>query len=136
MDFILSQNNIYIVLIAVISGALLLWPTIRARRGGAAVSATKAVQMANRQQGVFVDVRSSEHYKAGTIAQARNVPMAELEAKLDSLPKNKPLIVFCDQGRESIRAAAMLRKNGLEAVSLEGGLRAWTQAGLPLAKKA
>lgn len=136
MDFILSQNNLYIVLIAVVSGALLLWPAIGRRRGTNPVTPTEAVQLANRSQGVFIDVRGAEQYKSGTIAQARNVPIAELEAKLDSLPKNKPLIVFCDQGREAIRAAATLRKHGLEAVSLEGGLRAWTQAGLPLSKKA
>jgi len=119
-----------------VSGALLLWPSLGKRRGSNPVSATEAVQLANRQQGVFIDVRSPEQYKAGTIAQARNVPAAEIEAKLDTLPKNKPLIVFCDQGREAIRAAAALRKHGLEAVSLEGGLRAWSQAGLPLSKKA
>jgi len=136
VDFILSQNNIYIVLIAIVSGALLLWPTLGKRRGANPVSATEAVQLANRRQGVFIDVRSAEQYKAGTIAQARNVPFAELEAKVESLPKNKPLIMFCDQGRESVRAAAVLRKHGLEAVSLEGGLRGWTQAGLPVSKKA
>lgn len=136
MDFILSQNNIYIVLIAIISGALLLWPAVSKRRGGHAVSASEAVQLANRQQGVFIDVRSPEQYKAGTIAQARNVPLAELEAKLENLPKNKPLIVFCDHGRESIRAATILRKHEREAVSLVDGLRGWTQAGLPVSKKA
>lgn len=136
MDFILSQNNLYIVLIAVVSGALLLWPAIGKRRGSNSVTATEAVQLANRQQGIFIDVRSPDKFKAGTIAQARNVPAEELEAKLESLPKNKPLIVFCEQGRESIRAAATLRKHNLEAVSLEGGVRGWTQAGLPLSKKA
>lgn len=136
MDFFLSPNNLIIVLIAVVSGALLLWPVITKRSGANPVTPSEAVQLANRSQGVFIDVRGADQYKAGTIAQARNVPMAELEAKADSLPKNKPLIVFCDQGRESVRAAALLRKKGLEAVSLEGGVKAWTAAGLPLAKKA
>jgi len=136
VDFFLSQNNLIIVLIAIVSGGLLLWPTLGTRRGTHPVTATEAVQLANRSQGIFVDVRGAEQYKAGTIAQARNVPMAELEAKLDTLPKNRPLIVFCDTGRESVRAAAMLRKQGREAVSLEGGLRGWAQAGLPLTKKA
>jgi len=136
VDFILSQNNLIIVLIAVVSGALLLWPTISKRRGSHPVTAAEAVQLANRSQGVFIDVRSAEQFKSGTIAQARNVPLAELEAKFDTLPKNKPVIVFCDQGRESIRAAALLRKHGLEAVSLEGGLRNWAQSDLPVSKKA
>lgn len=135
MDFILSQNNLYIVLIALISGAMLLWPTLRRGKGGP-IGVNDAVQMVNRSQGVFVDVRPADQFKAGTIAQARSVPAADLAAKAASLPKNKPLIVFCDQGRESAKAAALLRKQGLEAVSLEGGLKAWTQAGLPLSKKA
>ncbi|WP_226953905.1 rhodanese-like domain-containing protein [Mesopusillimonas faecipullorum] len=135
MDFILSQNNLYIVLIALVSGAMLLWPTLRRGKGGP-VSVSDAVQTVNRNQGVFVDVRPPDQFKTGTIAQARNVPVADLGAKAGSLPKNKPLIVFCEQGRESIKAAALLRKQGLDAVSLEGGLKAWTQAGMPLSKKA
>ncbi len=135
MDFILSQNNLYIVLIALVSGAMLLWPTLRRGKGGP-VSVSDAVQTVNRNQGVFVDVRPPDQFKTGTIAQARNVPVADLGAKAGSLPKNKPLIVFCEQGRESVKAAALLRKQGLDAVSLEGGLKAWTQAGMPLSKKA
>lgn len=135
MDFILSQNNLYIVLIALISGAMLLWPTLRRGKGGP-ISVSDAVQIVNRSQGVFVDVRPADQYKAGTIAQARNLPAADIDAKANTLPKNKPLVVFCDQGRESAKAAALLRKQGLDAVSLEGGLKAWTQAGLPLSKKA
>ncbi|MCB5363563.1 rhodanese-like domain-containing protein [Pusillimonas sp. CC-YST705] len=114
---------------------MLLWPTLRRGKGGP-VSVSDAVQTVNRNQGVFVDVRPPDQFKTGTIAQARNVPVADLGAKAGSLPKNKPLIVFCEQGRESIKAAALLRKQGLDAVSLEGGLKAWTQAGMPLSKKA
>jgi rhodanese-related sulfurtransferase len=52
------------------------------------------------------------------------------------LPKDKPIIVVCDQGRESARIAGSLRKQGYEqAMSLEGGLRGWVQAGMPLSKK-
>ena len=136
MDFILNQNNLYIVLIAIVSGAMLLWPAISKRSGSHPATPGEAIQLVNRQQGVFVDVRTPEKFKTGSIAQARNVPLAELEAKLETLPKNKPIIVFCDQGRESIRAASLLRKHGLEAVSLDGGLRAWTQAELPVSKQA
>jgi rhodanese-related sulfurtransferase len=99
------------------------------------VGVSEAVQMVNRSQGVFVDVRPAEKFQAGTIAQARNLPAAELQAKAAGLPKNKPLIVFCDQGRASVAAAAALRKQGLEAVSLEGGLAAWVKAGMPTSKK-
>ncbi len=137
MDFLLSQNNLYIVLIALASGAMLLWPTLNRRSGSGTVGVAQAVQLVNREHGIFVDVRPAAQFQTGTIPQARNVPAAELEAKLGSLPKDKPIIVFCDQGRESAGAAAKLRKQGLAgAVSLEGGLRGWNQAGMPLTKQA
>lgn len=138
MDFILSQNNLYIIIIALISGAMLLWPTIIKGRGGSSsVEVPEAIQMANQKQAVFIDVRKPEEFKTGSIPQARNLPRAELEAKLDSLPKNKPIILVCDQGRESAQAAVQLRKKGFnDAVSLAGGLRSWTKDGLPLSKKA
>lgn len=137
MDFLLSQNNLYIVLIALISGAMLLWPTLGKGRSGNPVAVPEAVQLANQRHGIFVDVRSADHFKAGTIPQARNLPAADIESKANTLPKDKPLIVFCDQGRESSRAVGALRKQGFtEAVSLQGGLRSWTEAGMPLSKKA
>jgi rhodanese-related sulfurtransferase len=136
VDFILSQNNLYIVLIAVAAGAMLLWPTLNKGRGGKAVSVAEAVQLVNQKQGIFIDTRSPEQFKTGSIPQARNIPAADLDAKLASLPKNKPVIVFCDQGRESLKAVATLRKHGIEeAVNLEGGLRGWLQAGMPISKK-
>jgi rhodanese-related sulfurtransferase len=138
VDFILSQNNLYIIIIALISGAMLLWPTLSKGRGSAAsVQVPEAIQLANQKNAVFIDVRKPEEFKAGSIPQARNLPRAELEAKLDSLPKNKPIIVVCDQGRESAQVAALLRKKGFaDAVCLAGGLRSWTKDGLPLSKKA
>jgi len=137
VDFLLDQNNLYIVLIALASGAMLLWPTLSKGSGKGSVGVAQAVQLANREHGIFLDIRSAEQFQAGTIPQARNLPNSELEAKLATLPKDKPIIVFCDQGRESAAAAAKLRKQGLAgAVSLEGGLRGWNQAGMPLTKKA
>lgn len=132
MDFLLSQNNLYIVLIALVSGVMLLWPSINRRGGKITVGQSEAIQLANHQHAIFVDTRAPEKFKAGTIAQARNIPAAELGAKAGTLPKDKPVIVFCEQGRSSVGAATTLRKQGVSgAVSLESGLQGWIQAGLP-----
>ncbi len=136
MDFLLSQNNLYIVIIALVSGGMLLWPALNKGRSVTQVDVQQAVQLANQKHGIFVDVRTAEHFKAGTIPQARNVPVADIDSKASTLPKDKPIIVFCDQGRESARIAGALRKQGFaQAVSLQGGLRTWADAGLPLGKK-
>ncbi len=137
MDFFLSDpNNLFILAAAVVSGLMLLWPALTRARGGAAISATQAVQLVNQRQAVIVDVRDAQQYAAAHIAQARNVPLAEIEQKASSLPKNKPLVVVCDHGRDSAKAAAKLKQLGhAEVFTLEGGLRGWVQGGLPLAGK-
>ena len=136
MDFIFSQNNLYILIIALVSGGMLLWPVLMKKQGATSVSVHDAIELANQKQAVFLDVRTVEEFRTGTIPQARNVPAAEIEKKLPSLPKNRPLIVVCNHGRDSAKVAAKLRANGFpEVVSLEGGLNNWTKEGLLLSKK-
>lgn len=135
MDFFLDQTNFIILFTAIAAGVMLLLPNIL-KGGGKTVGVSQAVLLANQKQGIFVDVRSADAFKTGAIPQARNLPAADIQAKLASLPKDKPIIVVCDQGRESVRIAASLRKQGYDqAVAIEGGLRAWSQAGMPLSRK-
>jgi rhodanese-related sulfurtransferase len=136
LQFLLSQNNIFIAAIAVISGIMLAIPTLRKSGGGSAVGTAQAIQMINQQQAVWVDVRPVEQFQAGHIAQARSVPATEIEKKAAALPKNKPLVVVCEQGRDSAKAVTKLRAQGFtEVVALEGGMKAWSQAGLPVTQK-
>ena len=133
MDFFSNQNNLLLIAVALGSGLALSWPMILRSRAGAAISSTQAVQMMNHQHAVLVDVRPSEAFNAGHVPQARNVPLADLEKKAAALPKNKPIIVICDVGRSAIGAATRLRAVGFtEVVTLDGGLKAWMTAGIPV----
>lgn len=133
MDFFSNQNNLLLIAVALGSGLALSWPMILRSRAGAAISSTQAVQMMNHQHAVLIDVRPSEAFNAGHVPQARNVPLADLEKKAAALPKNKPIIVICDIGRSAIGAATRLRAVGFtEVVTLDGGLKAWMTAGLPV----
>ena len=135
MDFFLSQNNLLLIAVAAGSGLMLAWPMILKSRAGAALSPSEAVQMMNRQHAVLVDIRDAAAFQSGHIPQARNLPAADLEKRLATLPKNKPVILVCDMGRAAVSAAAQLRKLGVaEVTMLEGGLRAWSAAGLPITK--
>lgn len=135
MDFFLEQTNLILIFVAVASGIMLLLPNIL--KGNAkTVGVQQAVQLANQSEGVFIDIRAQDAFKAGSIPQARNVPAADIQAKLASLPKDKPIIIVCEQGRDAMRVAGTLRKQGYEqTVCLEGGLRGWMQAGMPVSKK-
>ena len=135
MDFILSQNNLLILAIAALAGIMLLIPSFFKGRAGRAVSSAEAVQMVNQKDAILIDLRSADQFKAGAIAQSRNIPAADLDAKASALPKDKPVILVCDTGRSAPRSVAVLRKHGInEAYTLQGGIQGWLQSSLPVKK--
>ena len=135
MDFFTDQTNILLIIVAVIAAVALALPNFM-QRGARQLSVNEAVKLANDSQGVFLDIRSPEHFKAGNVPQSRNIPAADIAGKLGNLPKDKPIIVICERGRNAVGAVGTLKKQGYDNVyCLRGGLAAWVEAGLPLAKK-
>lgn len=88
---------------------------------------------ARRADLALVDVREQWEWDAGAIEESRHVPLGELPAATGDLPTDKPLLVVCRSGQRSALAAEFLAANGFEAHNLDGGLKAWAAAGLPLA---
>jgi len=134
LDFLL--NNWILVLAAVLSGGLLLWPSLKTT--GGAIGTAEAVRLINREKGIVIDVCEPEEFASGHLGGARNIPLATIEGH-KSLPSNKalPLVVVCQSGARATRAAGMLRKLGYEnAQVLAGGLKAWREANLPVEKSA
>lgn len=135
MDFFTDQTNLLLIIVVITSAVALALPSFL-NRGARQLGVNDAVKLANARDGVFLDVRSVEHFKAGAVPQSRNVPAADLNNKLGSLPKDKPIIIVCERGRTSVGIAQTLKSKGFEEVyCLQGGLAAWVEAGLPLAKK-
>jgi rhodanese-related sulfurtransferase len=130
------RNNILLILVALVSGAMLLWPFVRRAGGGPWVSAQQATNMINREDALIVDVRDPGEYGAGHILGARNLPAARLASAASELKrKDRPLIVYCQSGERAPKAAAALRAQGFaRVVNLSGGIAAWQQAGLPVEK--
>jgi rhodanese-related sulfurtransferase len=131
------QNNLLLIAVAFISGAMLLWPLVRRSAGGPYVTPQQATHLINREDAAVVDVRDPGEYGAGHILGAKNVPLARIEEGANDLAKRKerPLIVYCDTGSRGSKAIAALRKQGFARVSnLSGGIGAWQQAGLPVEK--
>jgi len=132
-----ALENWVLILAAVTSGLLLLWPTLR-KQGGSAVGTAEAVRLINREKAVLIDVSEPEEFAQGHAAGARNVPLNALQGAKE-LPSNKqlPVVLMCSTGARAARAAGELRKLGHErAIALSGGLRAWREANLPLEKSA
>jgi len=119
---------------ALVSGALLLWPVLQRGSQGGAISANEAVRLINREKAVVIDVCEPAEYAAGHVAGSRSVPLSKLEGA-SNLPSNKalPLVVVCATGARATRAVGQLRKAGYaNAQALSGGLKAWREANLPV----
>jgi rhodanese-related sulfurtransferase len=128
-------DNIFLIAIVLVSGGALLWPslTVRGKRG----SPQDITMLINRGKATILDVRDAKDYAEGHLADARNIPLAELDKRLPELDKfkNRSLIVVGKSDARGSAAAAKLGKAGFgDVVNLEGGVAAWQKAGLPLAK--
>ncbi|CUU10267.1 Rhodanese-related sulfurtransferase, partial [Candidatus Kryptobacter tengchongensis] len=77
---------------------------------------------------LLLDVRTKEEFSEEHIKNALNIPVQELEKRLDELKKYKnfEIIVYCRSGARSRRASEILVKNGFKFVyNLSGGIIEW-----------
>jgi rhodanese-related sulfurtransferase len=81
----------------------------------------------------FLDVREIGEWSAARIPGAVLVPLNQLQAKLDEIPRDKEIVVVCASGSRSKMALDILRKEGFEkSSSMSGGIRIWKQVGYPI----
>lgn len=127
-------DNLLLIAIAFVSGALLMWPLIGRRTAGPMLDTLAATRLIN-DGAVILDVRENAEFAAGHLANAKNIPVADIDKRASELPAGKPVLVMCAMGQRAGKAAGALRKLGREQVfSLNGGLKAWRDAGLPVVK--
>jgi SulP family sulfate permease len=83
------------------------------------------------QRPVVLDVREPREFRRSHIAEAQSLPLSTLLAQGLVLADDRPVVLVCQAGRRSRRAAAVLRELGYRDVTLvDGGMQAWEAAGL------
>ncbi|CAN5396930.1 rhodanese-like domain-containing protein [soil metagenome] len=80
----------------------------------------------------ILDVRSPIEFEVEHIANSINMPLNELEARCEEVPRKGQLVVICRSGKRAERGAYTLMGKGFQPQVLEGGLVAWCKAGLPV----
>ena len=76
----------------------------------------------------LLDVREAPEVQTCAIAGSLWIPMQEIPARLDELPRDQPIVVLCHLGGRSMRVTGFLRQNGFaNASNLAGGIDAWAQ---------
>lgn len=89
-------------------------------------------------EGVLLDVRTPDEYKAGHLPTSENLDYfgKQFEQELEKLDKEKTYFIYCRSGKRSGKTAAMMKKIGLQKVyDMKGGFLAWQAAGLPVEKE-
>jgi rhodanese-related sulfurtransferase len=84
-------------------------------------------KMRNSLNIVFLDVRSKQEKKSGSLKGSIHIPLMELRSKTGELERyrGKEIICYCASGRRSLSAAAILKGKGFNASNLVGGISNW-----------
>ena len=133
-----AEKNWMLFATLVASGAMLVWPLVSRRvSGGREVGTLGATQLINSKNALLLDVRETKEIDGGKLPNAIHVPLSHLANRGAELTKyvSRPVIAYCDRGQRGRTATALLAKLGFKDVyHLQGGFKAWKDAGLPVQK--
>jgi rhodanese-related sulfurtransferase len=80
----------------------------------------------------LVDVREPYEWEAGRVGGARHIALERLASEAETIDREQPVVFYCRIGARSGMAANAFRRAGYEAYSMDGGITAWHERGLPL----
>lgn len=81
---------------------------------------------------LLVDVRTPEEFASGHIPGAINISVQSLPDRLDEIPEDQTLVVYCRSGNRSATATVILVDAGYSPVHDLGGIQDWVSAGYPV----
>lgn len=84
-------------------------------------------------EGTYVlDVRTVEEWEEYHAPNTTLIPLDELSARVNELPKGQPIVVVCRSGNRSQTGRDILLQAGFNATSMSGGLNEWRDSGYPI----
>jgi rhodanese-related sulfurtransferase len=130
------EKNWMLVVAFVASGLMLLWPLVQRRLSPVKeIGTLNVTQLINRENAVLLDVREPKEFEGGKLPNAIHIPLSQLPGRMGELAKmtNRPIVVYCERGQRSRAAVGALAKQGFANIyQLQGGLKSWKDAGLPV----
>lgn len=105
------------------------------RRGFNTLSTVQLIKAVNQDDAMLIDLRDRGAFKKGHVVGAVNLPIDKLSADPAKVNagKDKMIVVYCDNGANSSRAAGLLKGAGFSDISiLKGGIASWQQENLPV----
>jgi rhodanese-related sulfurtransferase len=77
------------------------------------------------QRPFVVDVRTTQEFSAGHIPGAVNLPVDDLRTRLEEIPRDREIAVYCQVGQRGYLATRILRQNGFFASNIGGGYKTY-----------
>lgn len=119
----------------VLAVAVVVWLLVTIRPGEGSpgtISVDEAYSM--YQEGTyFLDVREVSEWNEFHIPGTTLIPLNDLPARLDELPKDRPIVVVCRSGNRSQQGRDILLNAGFtDVTSMDGGLKEWRASGYPI----
>lgn len=75
----------------------------------------------------LVDVRSPAETKSGMVEGAHNIPVDEIRSRLDEIPRDKEILLYCQVGLRSYIANRILRQHGFQTKNISGGYKLYEE---------
>ena len=98
-------------------------------------SAQAKALLAKDKRIVLLDVRTPEEYRQAHLRGSVLIPLGELGKRVQEIPRNRPLLVYCAVGARSVSAAGYLATRGFPDIyQMSDGLVGWYKNGFPIEK--
>ncbi|MDF1499160.1 MAG: rhodanese-like domain-containing protein [Anaerolineales bacterium] len=135
----LQRENLRVYTLAILVIVLILSGCSTAAGVGAPEPLSERISAAEYNQrfgtGVdhlLIDVRTADEFVTGHIPGAINISVQSLPDRLNEIPTDKPLVVYCRSGNRSATATSILIDAGFSLVYDLGGIQDWVSAGNPI----
>lgn len=98
------------------------------------ISSREARSLLEKNRNIFLlDVRTPQENSQARLPGTVLIPISELERRINEVPKNKTILVYCAVGSRSKPAAEFLTRNGYKVVyNMTDGIVGWYRNGFPL----
>ena len=124
------------LIIVLTVGLLLGGAALAAANVARSIAPTDAQALLKQRNNVYLlDVRTPQEFQQGRLAGARLIPIDQIVQRLDELPKDRPILVYCAVGSRSAQVFSFLARRGYaEVYNLDGGIYAWAAQGYPIVR--
>jgi len=108
----------------ILVAALVVGIIVKTLLGGGGKTSSEDARELVASGATLLDVRTPGEYAGGHIDGALNIPVQQLGNRVAEVPKDQPVVVYCQSGGRSARAAALLKQSGYDVHDL-GGMSRW-----------